>query len=71
MLEDGGDHLGENLGAGVAEEGAEVHDAGHVDEEVVVDELAELLGADELVWRLPRRRQPGGPPINDVRVRFS
>ena len=58
MFENGTDHLGQYLRAGVAEEDAQVHDPGDVDEKVVVDELSELLGADELVRRLPWRRQP-------------
>ena len=58
MLENGTDHLGQYFGAGMAEEDAQVHDPGDVDEKVVVDELSELLGADELVRSLPWSRQP-------------
>ena len=57
MLEYGADHLGQYFRAGVAEEDAQVHDPGDVDEKVIVDQLPELAGADELVRCLPRRRQ--------------
>ena len=58
MLENGSDHLGQYLRAGVAEEDAQVHYPGNVDEKVIIDQLSELPGADELVRRLPRGRQP-------------
>ena len=51
MLEYGADHLGQYFRAGVAEEDAQVHDPGDIDEKVIVNQLPELAGADELVWR--------------------